>query len=295
MSGVTAILGEHGYYFLDNDGMAVQKQHRGEIQRTHAWFYELFKVHRHRATTASAATYRHIIVPNKETALRQYLPATKYEEFGPTLANRYVELCKTDWTYFDKDWRADSGQFLKLDTHWTDRGCIEYMRAAFSHFGMTNVTALLGALPLSTTTQDIPGDLGSRAGVAAERVEVLAPSSPKAVKLIDNSLRNTGALSRFTLPVAPIRERVLFLHDSFGVNAKKFLPELFSDILFLHCADYDDGFVDAFKPSLVVFMQIERFLPRLPQNGASYAAMLVDESRKKGASSDLSYIYRMAA
>ena len=49
---------------------------------------------------------------------------------------------------------------------------------------------------------------------------------------------------------------------------------MWSEALTVHIPDLGWDLVEAFKPDVVLFLQAERFLPRLPQDGAGMAEMV---------------------
>lgn len=287
---VGVIQGKEGYLFLTNDANRVIDQHIGRVQLG-AELDRIYLTHLERAVALLAASngrYIHIVVPNKETVARDLLPDDiRYESEGLCPLRQYLHArpLAPAMTYFRPDalagYLADR-YYYRYDTHWTSRGAIHYLTSAFRSFDMSDCAALLETMDLAFRVDSSLGDLGRKLGFGPEGAELAAPSHPHSRFEFTNRVTNEGCIRHFRNDAALCEKRVLFIHDSTAQWLIFVIPELFSEVLFVHCADLDMQFLSRFRPNLMIFMQIERFFVRPPRNDVDYGEMIRNEEQRKG-------------
>ena len=171
------IYGKNDILFLNADTNGVMKQITGATVPTPSFLTALARLHKERRQrcTAMGIEYFHIIVPNKETSLRAYLPDEfVFEAFGPTPARRYLESDKEilDFTFYDPDILAQSAVptdfYPKQNSHWNNAGAVKYFSAALYALHAQDANNIT-QLKFQTITKNEVGDLGLHASSQAEK------------------------------------------------------------------------------------------------------------------------------
>jgi hypothetical protein len=266
------LVGLNDNLFLSNDTNGVLNQTTGRAQISDELLWRISTAHaqRRRFCESIGASYMHVIVPNKETALRSLLPPPfVYEEGGPTPANRYVrDFAPQAHTFFDiaAVETCDNSLYFKTDTHWNDLGALTYLRALLDHVGQDQDTRRLAALSLSSATSEWTGDLAAHASLGPEPYTSIKVEAPRSQIVFEGSIPNEGYIRHQQWPDRPDNGRALILHDSFTYRNFPFLSEMFPDALFVHSPDCDFRLLAIWRPKVVWFFQAERFLPRIPTN-----------------------------
>ena len=266
------LVGLNDNLFLSNDtnGVLDQTVGRAGISDELLWRISTAHAQRRRFCESIGASYMHVIVPNKETALRSLLPPPfVYEEGGPTPANRYVRnFAPQAQTFFDiaAVETSDNSMYFKTDTHWNDLGALTYLRAFLDYVGQDQDIHRLAALSLSSATSKWTGDLAAHAGLEPESYVSIRVDSPRSQITFEGSVANEGYIRHQKWPDRPDIHRALIFHDSFTYWIFPFLSEIFSDALFIHSPDCDFRLLATWRPNVVWFLQAERFLPRIPTN-----------------------------
>lgn len=279
-SGVKVLHGRDGYLFLSGDANRVMDQVEGRYPFSEDLRGRIYRVQlaRRRLLQQMGVPYVHVIAPNKETVLEQQLPPDIVpRREGPTPIEHYRDTYR-DVPYFEPDLLRGGAwpTYYRLDTHWTTYGASLYLLAALraSIVPGLDVAAMLARLTSATKLRK--GDLGAKVG--PEREEVVEFASPRKTESARyfNDVRNNGAVRLFRNLDALHANRVLFLHDSFGVWMSDMALELFEEAVFVHTPNLDPGFVEAHAFDAVVFVQAERFFVRCPSNDVSYRAFVED-------------------
>jgi hypothetical protein len=282
------LVGRDDILFLDNDHNAVLNQITGQGV-FQPWFFEqLAAVHLRRRQQCRdlGISYFHVIVPNKETSLCDYLPeGLVYEAFGPTPARRYLSERPEvgEFTFYDPDCLAGAATpalfYPRQDSHWKTRGAVEYLRRALSAFAARQAE-VLAALAYHDTARTYEGDLGLHAGLGPEEIDDVALASPGNRILFQGNIANQGYARHQVLDGAP--GRLLCLHDSFTQMLFETIGNLWGEALSLHVPDFGWDLLEAWRPDVVLFIQIERFLPRAPVDDKQMVAYLRELAEQKG-------------
>jgi len=295
----SVLKGKDGHFFLDNDTNRVCDQVRGIVKLTDRQLFEIAHAHMQRGFSARAtnASYAHIIVPNKETALRYLLPPeVSFEESGLTPVNSYFSSgLPTVNSFFDDQYlgalQLGSPCFSREDSHWNHFGAYRYLTTMLRRAGWHDIARRIESLDLEQISGKQAGDLGSKLGRAAEEIQILRPSKPKARQVFTNGITNEGCLRIFHNPTSPSTKTLFLMHDSTGLWVHHFLAEAFSCVVALHYPDFDPYFLHQFRPDYVLFLQIERFFIRPPKNDVSYVeAVGAEEARKSCQTSAISLL-----
>lgn len=282
------LVGRDGHLFLTNDTNRVIDQIEGRfvLEPRQLWATALAHAARRTLCEAQGARYDHILIPDRETVLSQLLPEPvspgrdglrpieQYARIGADRVHRFA---------YDPDVLRsvhDEPSFFKGDTHWTCDGAVRYMKALLPGLGCN--LSPYDTVAIKSYAYQNPGDLSVKIGAAPENARIRMPDSPALKAVYDNNLPNLGRMRVYQNPQQPEEERWLVLHDSFGEWLTLMLPLLARTTCFVHMPDWDEMFVLDFRPTRVLFLQIERFFVRQPLNGIDFDRFLLDQAQAKG-------------
>lgn len=283
------LVGRDGHLFLTNDTNRVIDQIEGRyvLEPRQLWATALAHAARRALCEAQGARYDHIVIPDRETVLSQFLPEQvspgrdgvrpieQYARVGADRVHRFA--------YDPAVLRRvhDDPSLFKGDTHWTCDGAVRYMKALLPGLGCD--LSPYEAAAIKSYAYQNPGDLSVKIGAAPEHASIRMPESPALKAVYDNNLPNLGRMRVYNNPERPERERWLVLHDSFGEWLTLMLPLLARTTCFVHMPDWDEMFVLDYKPTRVLFLQIERFFVRQPLNGIDFDQFMLEQARAKSA------------
>jgi hypothetical protein len=289
----------NGFLFLggdDSNNLISQHTGRMDIKNT---IPEIAYAHHSRSQYLSYfhdCQYIHIISPNKETVAAHFMPSEiKFEEFGPSPVRQYLESARgaAERTFYQPTVLSDfhRGRLYYLtDTHWTFRGAKRYLEAALAKAGLTEKSKTLRDMQLKIDDLPFVGDLAQHLGHPGEVQEHILPARPAANQAFYNGISTEGRVFHFRNSTAT--GRAIVLMDSTGSWMLNFLGELFNEVLAIHTPDLDLLVTAAFKPSIVLAVQCERFFPRAPRQNADWKALILDnEARKQAKSSAARYLH----
>lgn len=280
--------GKDGFLFLDNDSNEVIRQVSGDIDFTIDKAEQIYKFNRDvfRASLSVGRRFLHIIAPNKETSLRDYLPDDiKYESYGPTPLSTYYQYFPraSEFTFFDADFLKPDGRevvaYPRGDTHWDAVAARNYFMHACKALGADDVARDIADVNVRETTVLAQGDLNVHAGLGKDYVRSIEVIDGSAQVRFSGNIINEGYVRHYVGGHGT--KKVLFLHDSFVHVMYDFLAESFREVLFIHCPNYTPDIVENFAPDVIIKLQAERFFPRLPDVLSSSFKWLRDIERKK--------------
>lgn len=248
-----SIEGLGGHLFLTDDTNNVHAQVSGVFVPTDEQRAGIRRAH---AERAERWDYRHVICPAKESALHALMPeGYGYETHGPCLARQLGE------GFYEPE--AIAHGFSCLDTHWTDRGAYDYLRAAMARYPAGP------ALPMTIEGAGRRvGDLGIKVGIDCEDVPTVRCVNPTVTVTEESTIINEGY---HRIQRSAATGRALILHDSYAHNLFHILGEMYGETIFVHSPDLDLGAAEDIQPDVVWFFQAERFLPRVPRNDVAWA------------------------
>jgi hypothetical protein len=282
--------GQDGVFFLTHDASRVMDQIEGRhtVTPVQAWATAMTHAARARfCTQVLGADYAHWLVPDRETVWRNKLPASvvpNRDGLRPFELYRKLGCEALHAPLFDIETLAacDPAAYFRTDTHWTWSGCKAYL-ARFLAERHPELAAHLDAIDFRATPYSFSGDLGSKIGAGEEMSVIGFPATGSIKPVLDNEASNVGRVRLFLNDGAPVNDRVLILHDSFGEWLTTLVPHITRTSLFVHTPDFDPDFVRRFRPSWVLCCQIERFFVRAPLNGVSFPELVAAEEARKQA------------
>jgi len=285
------IVGQDGYLFLDNDTNRARDQFAGKLTLSEYEQHAIAFCHKSREKILRddfEAPYIHIVVPNKETVLQHLLPSDlRFQKCGLTPVNAYLESEASVGvpTFFRPNLlrriHETEPVFARLDTHWTHAGAVPYFEAALKFGGLIEAGCALAAMPRETRQIEQAGDLGTKIACGPEALNAIAPVGSKSRLIFTNGIRNEGCVRIYRNEEAPVKKRVLVLHDSTAMWLFGFIAALFSEVTLIHYPDLDPHFVGKYRPNILLFIQIERFFVRVPRNDVSWADVVAKEEARK--------------
>ncbi len=285
------VVGRDDELFLTKDANDVMGQVTGRRPMARADLFRIATAHRARrqfGATVGDFTYEHMVIPNKECALKDYLPPEfVFEGEGPRPLTQFLQSpAARIWRpFYEAELLQPTGQhryFSRTDTHWNHSGALRYF-SAFIGRQVPQLQAPLEALALRRFTGQQMGDLGSKLELPAEPIEIVTPQRAQARMLFENGISNEGCIRWYRNANAPTGHRVIVLHDSFTQWLLAIIPELFAEVLFFHGTIFDYEVMEKFKPSMVLCLQVERFFNRVPDTGGNMLQFVDDEEKKKTA------------
>lgn len=282
------LVGRDGHLFLTNDTNRVIDQIEGRfvLEPRQLWGTALAHAARRALCEAQGARYHHILIPDRETVLSQFLPEdviphrdglTPIEQYARIGADR-VHRFAYDPDILRRTYEEPS--LFKGDTHWTCDGAVRYMKALLPGLGCD--LSPYDNVAIKSYAYQNPGDLSVKIGAAPESASIRMPETPALKAVYDNNLPNLGRMRVYHNPEQPEQERWLVLHDSFGEWLTLMLPLLARTTCFVHMPDWDEMFVLDYRPTRVLFLQIERFFVRQPLNGIDFDQFMLEQAQAKG-------------
>ena len=293
--------GKNDFLFLDNDTNGTILQTCGNHRIDRDVLCHIYDRHcvRHQFLADYGAAYFHIIPPNKETVLSEYLPdGIKYQEFGKTPVNMYMDFISDhadrgvgsilqQRTFYRPELlinldRAGQTPYYRTDTHWNHGAAALYLREFLIGAGLTDVVAKMDQMVLDNSEVSFLGDLGKVAEAASELVVERRPQVLLSKIIYAGNIINEGYI-RHTIAPSPaaVPKRLLVIHDSFTHWLFPIISEIFAEVFYIHTPDVDLSFVRKFAPDYMFFIQVERFLPRLIANEIEYPNMLRKQAEAK--------------
>jgi hypothetical protein len=141
---------------------------------------------------------------------------------------------------------------------------------------------------------DLPfvGDLAVHLGHPGEVQEHILPKFRNGAQVFHNHIPTEGRVFHFMNSSA--LGRALMIMDSTGSWMMNFMAELFSEVLAVHIGDLDLRLIDRYRPTVVLFVQAERFFPRSPRDGVDWSEIIrSNEARKNATASAVEYLSRL--
>ncbi len=277
--------GREGQLFLRGDSNDVRAQIQGDLLASPEQQATFMHVHCERRDELErrGIAYRHVVCPNKETALADYLPdEIGYEINGPSYARQLIGDGASGAFFSPKS--LGVSDYFQTDSHWNERGALRYLQSSLDVFGDARAAATLSNLRIRESPRQWQGDLGRYAHLPPESATYLNVTDAttrvhhQGNLLLEGNLR----LQRSNRPSSR-GWRALILHDSFAFFLFKIIGELYEEALFIHGPDLDIAFAEAYRPDVVWFFQVERFLTRPPRNGIDLISWIEQIETAKGA------------
>ena len=230
---------------------------------------ESFRVNiatRGRACDRLGSTYRHVILPDKHTVLRDRLPDFDIQGLGV----RFVDRADDPRVLYPagrlRELSREQDVFLLLDTHMTDLGSV-----LATALVVDSLSPGLGATHLDRLAACVrrpakySGDLGSKVEPPLTATQyLLVPDWP--LKKFSNNFvaGNDGIMDVFVSPESVTHQRLLIFGDSFGRACLPALSFFFREVLFIRTRYFHREVVAQAKPDVVLTQNVERYLINTP-------------------------------
>jgi hypothetical protein len=213
-----------------------------------------------------SSTYLLLIVPNKSTALADFLPPP-FVLMARRRIHQLTELLEKDAfpiVYTEKMLRDSefepSATYFKLDTHWNQRGAYVVAKFIAAHLKV-DPPEVLGI----QNEQASDGDLAVAAAIVSQyremtSVYLLEQRSVQDYELSDRLTQEYGETVWYHKSVKPNGKRVVFLCDSFCGPLRRHLLGLDIEALVVIRRFMDCKLLSKFKPDHIIQILVERRL-----------------------------------
>jgi hypothetical protein len=266
-------IGREGWLFLKKNNDVMEKTLGRKIiskSQLDQWASEL----KHRASVLNQydCDLVLVIVPNKHTVYREYLP-DRYTRFGPTSADLLTQRLARERLETVIDLRPvftaakKKGQlFQKRGSHWNDNGALLAYRTItkvlLKNYPLIHILAEEDlSKHLKTWSPDNVRLLGL-SGILEETTPLFSVISTGVVSTSGKNYRIKPVVVKTQYRKAP---RALVLCDSFGGGQwfRKFIQESFSVTVFRHHRSllFPVPLIKEFKPDILLYIIVERLIP----------------------------------
>ena len=258
------LIGDGGELYLAHGGHAVLDIATGRktIDPANFAIFEANILSRAARCADMGATYRHIIFPDKQSAVQAPLPFKNpiclgdlYQRHCPGAAEHILDLGPL--------FRKTGGKLFKTtDTHPTDLGLLlAGAEIAETLTGCDKAAAVQALLAKPVVPHRAAGDLGLRFTPHLESAEVTITTDwPVAYFHNDVGFGNDGLIDICLSPKALSHKRLLWFGDSFGRGCLRFLSYFFREVTFLRTRFLHEEMLQQIKPDIVVTQNVERYL-----------------------------------
>lgn len=212
--------------------------------------------------------YRHVILPDKQTVLRDRLPDLDIPGLGVAFVTR---AGNERVLYLADELRrhaAEHDVFLLLDTHMTDLGSAFAIAVIADSLWPGVGTSHLERLAACVRRpKEYSGDLGGKLDPPRTATQhKLVPDWP--LRRFTNNFvaGNDGIMDVFVSPHSVTEERLLLLGDSFGRQSLPALSLFFRELLFVRTRYFHPELVAQAQPDVVLTQNVERYLISTPRD-----------------------------
>lgn len=288
--------GKDGFLFLTDDSNRLHDQLTGRLTLPQATIDDIAQTHARRARVAAecGAVYRHVVAPEKDVVLSDWLPDAMRSELRPDARplRQYLAAHPDSAGLFYDDayliaLAARHLIYARQDTHWTYLGAYQYFHRMLRSLAPAEEFAAYCGLKFRRSNSFANGDLGVMAGRDPEPVPTVGIPRTTARMALENDIENIGRVRLYRNDAAPLKKRVLVFHDSVVNWLTWALGGLYRETLLVHHADVDLEFVRRFSPDILYFFQIERFFVRAPLNDLNLVEEVATLERRKGAAASV--------
>jgi hypothetical protein len=214
------------------------------------------------------AEYRHVILPDKQTVLRDRLPDMGIQGLGVAFAERADDPAVLYLADPLRQLSAEQEVFLLLDTHMTDLGS-----ALASAMIVDSLWPGLGTSHLDTLARcvrrpvEYSGDLGSKIDPPRTAMQHKLVLEWPVRRFSNNFLAgNDGIMDVHVSQRAVTENRLLLFGDSFGRHCLAALSLFFREILFIRTRFFHPEIVAQAEPDVVLTQNVERYLISTPND-----------------------------
>ncbi|MEJ6512589.1 MAG: hypothetical protein QNL69_10500 [Acidimicrobiales bacterium] len=230
---------------------------------------------------SSSAQMLSLFVPNKATCLPDLYPLPLDRVPTPGWVEMRRLLKDDTGVMFCDDLieaslpanRYDSSPWQLTDSHWSDYGSLLVANSVLRRFAVAPIESHW----VEREPQFIAGDLGSRFGekVGVQVVREVACDLPTPLRVFDSgggSLdgASMGRRVEWECEGAPIGASILVVGNSFAGSGLlrnhlvHWFSRMFRRTVFLHAASVPTDVLDTYRPDIVLFQGVERFMRLVP-------------------------------
>lgn len=265
----SALIGQQGWLFLDQDTNVSLFQHLGYISlRQEA--LDNWIAYAEQLTTLSVqanAKVLMVIAPSKERVMHAYHP---YPMGAVTPVDQVVEVLPNAFCLYPEALLKQMGDdaYHVTDTHWTQQAAMRVTCEAVSRLGLA---ALEDAERWFAEDQykvvKVRGDLGSKlTPVRRAATPRLNSFDHRELKRYDNGLPNFGRIIVWENSDAFLDQCCLVMGASSSYMMFPYLVRIFRRVVFVHSAgNIDASLVQAVSAQVVLVQTNARFMVRAPQ------------------------------
>lgn len=265
----SALIGQQGWLFLDQDTNTSLYQHLGNISlRQEA--LDNWIAYAEQLTTLSVqanAKVLMVIAPSKERVMHAYHP---YPMGAVTPVDQVVEVLPNAFCLYPEALLKQMGDdaYHVTDTHWTQQAAMRVTCEAVSRLGLA---ALEDAERWFAEDQykvvKVRGDLGSKlTPVRRAATPRLNSFDHRELKRYDNGLPNFGRIIVWENSDAFLDQCCLVMGASSSYMMFPYLVRIFRRVVFVHSAgNIDASLVQAVSAQVVLVQTNARFMVRAPQ------------------------------
>jgi len=266
--------GRDGFLFLTQDTNDLLAQHAGTLRFTDAQLEQWRAVLEGRIERATAIGARHVfaVAPNTHSVYPENLPpgvvSAPHRPVHQLIEHLAEKKSPARVLYPDRLLAAHKSEqlFLRVDTHWTDRGAFLVYRSLIEPLAGEVPMRVLGRDDIFFTQRSITGDLGSKLDPPRSEVaDVARVTRHASYSAYDNCVDGTGSVIVTYCETAPATTCVL-LGDSYSYALLRFLPETFRRFVFVQRPALPPDVLERERPDVVLSVMAERFLMRVPDD-----------------------------
>ena len=265
----SALIGQQGWLFLDQDTNASLYQHLGYISLRQKAI-DNWLAYAEELTTLSVQANVNVLMvvaPSKERVMHAYHP---YPMGAVTPVDQVVEALPDAFCLYPEALLKQMGDdaYHVTDTHWTQQGAMRVTCEAVSRLGLA---ALEDAERWFADDQykvvQVRGDLGSKLNpVRMAATPRLNSFDHRELKCYDNGLPNFGRVIVWENSDAFLDQCCLVMGASSSYMMFPFLVRVFRRVVFVHSAgNIDASLVQAVSAQAVLVQTNARFMVRAPQ------------------------------
>lgn len=266
------LLGRDDWLFLKNDSNDAVGQLTGNVtfNSTDILKWKLVLGCRKEYFKRNAIKYYYLVVPNKESAMVDFIEGVELSEDRPVMKfnELFKEIYSEDVCYPLQELTKHCTDFYpKGDSHWNHKGAFSSYQKLISNIQKDfPKVGVLSANDVNYVEQMQKGDLSGKLNgetLEANYIPRVKRSPPK--MLFNNKCPNRGKKIIFTSAEKNQPTAVIF-RDSFSSHLIPFLVHSFSRVVFVWQPNIDYSILEEEKPDIVISQQAERFLIRVPDD-----------------------------
>jgi alginate O-acetyltransferase complex protein AlgJ len=281
--------GRDGFLFLTQDTNDLLAQHAGTLRFTDAQLEQWRELLERRIerTAAIGAPYVFAVAPNTHSVYPENLPpgidTAPHRPIHQLIEHLEQTESPARVLYPEELLAAHKSErqmFLRVDTHWTDRGAFLVYRSLVEPLEGYVPMRVLGEDDIFFTQRTITGDLGSKLEPPRTEVaEVARVANHAAHSAYDNCVDGTGSVIVTRCETAPPGTCVL-LGDSYSYALLRFLPETFRRLVFVQRPALPPDLLEREQPDVVISVTAERFLLRVPDDEHAVPQREVEDQKR---------------